>query len=95
MNCKLDLDIDYLILSYIVNSYLPYPKNNPLQKKSEIRSVYLFGKLFFTELVQGEEFLGKGDVLLETTGGKFDTDDDSSVRNHHSHGTEINLQVLR
>ena len=55
---------------------------------------YLFRKLLFTEFVKSEEFLGEHDVLLETTTGKFDTNDDSSVWHHHSHWSELNLQVL-
>lgn len=54
----------------------------------------LLGELFFTELIQDEEFSGEDLVRVETAGGKFDTLDNLPIRNHHSDGSELHLQVL-
>ena len=55
----------------------------------------LFGQLLLTKLVQGEELSGKCDVLQKSTTGKFDPDDDLSVRHHHGNISKLNLQILR
>ena len=55
---------------------------------------HLFGQLFLTQFVESEEFLGQHDILLETTSGQLHTDDDTAIRNHHGHGTELDLKVL-
>jgi hypothetical protein len=54
----------------------------------------LFGQLFFTKFVESVEFLGQDNVLLETTTSQFYTDNDSSVWNHHSYCTEVDLQIF-
>ena len=54
----------------------------------------LFGQLFLTQLIESEELSGEDDVILESNGGQFDSDDDLSVGNHHSHSSEVYLQVL-
>ena len=55
---------------------------------------YLLSELFFTQLVQSEKLPGKGYVLQEATGGKLDSDDDLSIRDHHCNIAELNLQVF-
>ena len=65
-------------------------------KRLRLRSkVHLFCQLFLTKLVECEELLGENDVLLESTGGELHADDDGTIRHHHSHRTEVDLQVLR
>lgn len=54
----------------------------------------LFAKLFLTQLVQSVELLGEKNIVLETTTGQFDTNDNLSVWHHHGHCTEVDLQVL-
>lgn len=56
--------------------------------------MHLFCELLFTEFVQGVEFPGQRDVVKETDRGKFDTDDNLSVRDHHGHSTEVDLQIF-
>ena len=55
---------------------------------------YLFGQLFLTQLVQSVELSGQDDVVDETHRGQFHTDDDLSVRHHHGHRTEVDLEVF-
>lgn len=55
----------------------------------------LFGELFLAQLVQDVELLREEDVLQETVAGQLDAHDDLSVRDHHRHGPELDLQVLR
>ena len=55
---------------------------------------HLFGQLFLTQFVESEEFLGQHDILLETASGQLHTDDDTTIRNHHGNGTELDLKVL-
>jgi len=57
--------------------------------------VYLLGELFLTQLVEHIELAGQVDVLNEPDTGQLHSDDDVSVRHHHGHGTEVDLQVLR
>lgn len=59
------------------------------------RDPYLLAELLLTELVERVELLGQDDVLDETTSRELHTDDDGSVRHHHGHGTEVDLQILR
>ena len=56
--------------------------------------MYLLAQLFLTQFVESEELLRENHVLLETTTGELHPDDDASVRHHHGHGTEVDLQVL-
>ena len=58
-------------------------------------NTHLLRKLFFTEFVKGIKFLGKYDVFDETAGSQFDSNDDASVRHHHSDRSENNLQIFR
>lgn len=55
---------------------------------------YLFGQLLLTQLVQRVELAGEGDVVDEPHGCQLHADDDVSVRHHHGHGAEVNLEVL-
>ena len=55
---------------------------------------YLLGKLFLTELVQGEELASQHNVVNETNRGEFYTNDDLTIRHHHSNCTEVDLQIL-
>ena len=57
--------------------------------------MYLFGQLFLTQFVQSEELSGQDDVVYEATSSQFHTDDDLSVRHHHGHSTEVDLEVFR
>ena len=54
----------------------------------------LFAELLLTQLVEGEELLGQHDVLQETTTGQLHADDDATIRHHHGHSAEVDLQVL-
>lgn len=56
---------------------------------------YLFGKLFLTQLVKSKELAGQLYVVDEPTTGQFYPDDDLTIRDHHSHRAEVDLQVLR
>ena len=55
----------------------------------------LFAELLLAQFVQGVELLGEHDVSLETARGELDANNDGTVRHHHSHGTEVDLQVFR
>ena len=55
----------------------------------------LLGELFLTQLVECVELLCQDDVLLESTAGQLDPHDDLTVRHHHGHGPELDLQILR
>lgn len=64
-------------------------------KKSIIDSPsHLFGKLFLTQFVEGEELPGKQNVVVKPTAGQLDSNNDLSVWNHHGYSTEVDLQVL-
>ena len=65
------------------------------KKKQQNITTHLFCKLFLTEFVKGEELLGQHNVLHETTASQLHTYDDGSVWYHHSHSTEVDLQILR
>ena len=62
--------------------------------RGEKPAPYLFGQLFLTQLVQSVELSGQDDVVDETHRGQFHTDDDLSVRHHHGHRTEVDLEVF-
>lgn len=55
----------------------------------------LFWELFLTEFVKDIELLRKGIILRVTNRGKFDLDNNLSVRYHHTDRTEEDLQVFR
>jgi len=48
-----------------------------------MNSADLLRQLFFTELVEDIELLGKYHVLEEPVAGQLDTHNDLSVRHHH------------
>ena len=56
---------------------------------------YLFGQLFLTEFVESEELPCKDNIFDEPDTGQLDTDDNLPVRHHHSHCTEVDLQIFR
>lgn len=56
---------------------------------------YLFGQLLLTQLIQGVELPAEDLVLPEPGRGQLHSHDDGSVRNHHGHGPELDLQVFR
>ena len=60
----------------------------------DVGHVYLLGELFLAQLVEHIELAGQVDVLNEADTGQLHPDDDVSVRHHHGHGTEVDLQVL-
>ena len=60
-----------------------------------MKSCYLLGELLLTQLVEGEELAGQIDVVYEATAGQLHPDDDLTVRHHHGHRAEVDLQVLR
>lgn len=55
----------------------------------------LFSQLLFTQLVESVELASQGDILQEAAAGQLHSYDDLSVRHHHRHCAELNLQVLR
>ena len=55
---------------------------------------YLFGELFFAQLVKSEELAGQLHVVYKPTTGQFDPNNYLAVRNHHGHRAEVDLQVL-
>lgn len=57
--------------------------------------IHLFGELLLAQLVQGVKLAAENLVVTETCTGKLDPHDDGPVRNHHGHGAELDLQVLR
>lgn len=54
----------------------------------------LLAQLLLTKFVESVEFLCKDYVLLETTARQLHSDNDRTIRNHHCHCSEIDLQVL-
>lgn len=55
---------------------------------------YLFCQLFLTKFVKSVKFPSQYNVLNKTNTSQFDTNDNLSVRDHHSHGTEVQFQVF-
>ena len=69
-----------------------YLKKNPFFKSLTNKiKLYLFGQLFFAKFVEGEELPGQGDVFQESAAGKFHSNNDLTIRNHHGDVTELNL----
>lgn len=54
----------------------------------------LFGELFFAQFVKREKLARQNDVIKETTTGQFDTNDNLTIRYHHSNCPELNFQIL-
>lgn len=84
-----------LVLRHIQQT--KYKKNRwNIQFKSFFFQVTnLFRELLFAQFVQSEKFPGQSYIVDKTTAGEFYTNDDLSVRHHHSHCTELDFQVLR
>ena len=51
----------------------------------------LFAKLFFTKLIQSEEFPRQVDILNKTRCSKFDSHDNLPIGDHHCHSPELNF----
>lgn len=64
-------------------------------KKFFFQVTNLFRELLFAQFVQSEKFPGQSYIVDKTTAGEFYTNDDLSVRHHHSHCAELDFQVLR
>ena len=64
-------------------------------KKFFFQVTNLFRELLFAQFVQSEKFPGQSYIVDKTTAGEFYTNDDLSVRHHHSHCTELDFKVLR
>ena len=71
-----------------------HTRTHTLSKERKKPAPYLFGQLFLTQLVQSVELSGQDDVVNETHRGQFHTDDDLSVRHHHGHRAEVDLEVF-
>lgn len=56
--------------------------------------MHLLGKLLFTKLIQRVELPGQDYVVFEPARREFHTNYDLSVRYHHRHRTEHDLQVF-
>lgn len=63
--------------------------------KKTFRITHLLRELLFTQLIECEKFPGQDHVVNEATAGQLHPDDDLPVRDHHGHGAEVYLQVLR
>ena len=54
----------------------------------------LFGELLLAQFVQREELLGKVNIPDEAASSKFHPDNDLTIRHHHGHCAEHDLQVF-
>ena len=59
------------------------------------RMSHLLRKLLLTQLVEREKLPGQNNVVNEAATSQLHPDDNLSVRHHHGHGAEANLQVFR
>lgn len=59
------------------------------------RRSYLLRELLFTQLVECEKLPGQNNIVNEATTSQLHPDDNLSVRDHHGHRAEVNLQVFR
>jgi hypothetical protein len=69
-------------------------KMKHLSSIETFRTAHLLRKLLLTQLVECEKLPGQNNVVNESTTGQFHPYDNLTVRDHHGHRAEVNLQVF-
>lgn len=59
------------------------------------RITHLLRELLLTQLVECKKFPGQNYIVNEAATGQLHPDDNLTVGDHHGHGAEVDLQVLR
>lgn len=62
--------------------------------RRSLRMPHLLRKLLLTQFVEREKLPGQNDVVNEATASQLHSYDNLTIRDHHGHRAEVNLQVL-